>query len=248
MKKSISLALLALALPVLALAQDAKKQAPDKGTLSSYRIWAKAGHEEALKSALTAHAAKFHTTWKWRVYEVLSGPDAGAYMISEGPASWTDIESRGDLGAEHNKDYSTTVQPHVEKSTGDTYATYEAECSTVAGGAFSTTKVLIRHLYYKPGRSVQTVAMLRQWKQIFAKLGLNVAVWRSFYSGESQFMIADRLKKGFNDLDDESVNFRKAAEELFGPGAYDALLEQTTQNCTKIVDEIIEYKADIGSK
>ena len=249
MKKIIGLVLLALS-PGLLFAEEAKKATgPEKGTISSYRVWAKDGHDDALKAAITAHAAKYHSAnWKWRVSEVLTGPDGGAFMITEGPVSWTDFEGRGDLGAEHQKDYSTTIAPHVEKSTADTYATYEQSASTVAGGAFSSNKVLLRHMYYKPGRSTQTLAMLRAWKQIWAKCGLNVVVWRSFFSGEGQFTIADRLKKGFTDLDDDNVDFRKAGDEIFGPGGYDALVEQTGQNCSKVVDEVIEFKPELSSK
>ncbi|MDB6168953.1 MAG: hypothetical protein JWM88_1817 [Verrucomicrobia bacterium] len=249
MKKTISLVLLAL-LPGLLFAEDAKKTSgPEKGTLSNYRVWAKDGHQDALKSALAAHAAKFHTgAWKWRVYEVLTGPDGGAYMITEGPNSWTELEGRGDLGADHMKDYEANVAIHVRKSTSDSYMTYERAGSTVEGGAFSTNKVLLRHMYFKPGRAAQTMASLRAWKQIFAKSEVNVAVWRSFFSGEGRFTVASRLKKGFVDLDDESINFRKAGDELFGPGGYDALIDQNTANLDRIMDEMIEFRPELSSK
>ena len=250
MKKVMSAVLIAL-FPALLFAADVakKSEGPEKGTVSNYRVWVKEGHEDAFKAAVAAHAAKYHTgLWKWRVYEVLTGPDGGAYMFVEGPNSWTDLEGRGDLGAEHTKDYTTSIAPHVEKSTSDSYGTYEESASTVAGGAFSTTKVLIRHMYIKPGRATQALASLATWKKIWAKSGLNVAVWRSFFSGELQFTIVDRLKKGFADLDDDSVNFRKTGDELLGPGGYDQLLEQNSHNVTRTLDEIVEFRPELSSK
>lgn len=254
MKKIISI-LLVMLTPVLLLAQETKKEAPAaaaapaKRTLSTYRVFPKDGHTEALKAALTAHAAKFHTgNWKWRVYEILTGPDGGGYMIAEGPNSWTDIEGRGDLGAEHSKDYETNVLPHLEKSTPESYTTYQSSASTVAAGAFSTNKVLIERIYPKQGHRGDTYANLKDWKKVWEKLGINVAVWSSFYSGEHFYSVAGRLKDGFKDLDDDSINFRKAADSVFGAGGYDRLVAADERNVEKSVGEIIEFRPELSSK
>ena len=62
------------------------------------------------EKALTAHAQKYHTgDWKWRVYEIQSGPDAGGYHIVEGPNSWDEIDKRGNLGSDHNNDWNKNV-------------------------------------------------------------------------------------------------------------------------------------------
>ena len=115
--KKFTCIMLMMLIPLIGFAQEAKKDGPKKETINSYRIFPKDGHDAALKAALAAHAQKFHTgNWKWRVSEILSGPDMGAYMIVEGPNSWTDLDGRGDLGPDHQKDYDTNILPHVEKS------------------------------------------------------------------------------------------------------------------------------------
>jgi hypothetical protein len=246
--KKIICVVLTMLLPMLALAQDAKKE-PKKETINSHRVFAKDGHENALKAALAAHAQKFHTgNWKWRVSQVLSGPDEGAYMIVEGPISWTDFDGRGDLGAEHQKDYETTIAPHVEKSTPSTYSTLEADASTVAAGAWSPTKTLIRHIYIKPGRASHMLDTLKMFKKVWEKRGQNVAVWNTFYSGEPSFTLAFRLKNGWKDLDEDMMTVRKAADEVLGAGSYDRLLEEVAMDTEHVVDEMIEAKPDLGSK
>jgi hypothetical protein len=255
MKKSVCSILLLLC-PLIAFAQAstapaaaAAPAAPKKATIDTYRVWPKDGHIDAFKAAITAHAQKFHSgNWKWRVYEVLTGPDGGAFMILEGPNSWTDIEGRGDLGPEHQKDYDTNIAPHVEKSSPDSYQTYEASASTVASGAFSTNKVLITRIFVKPGRSSQTLANLKEWKKVWEKTGLNIVVWHSFYSGESSYTIADRLKAGLKDLDDNTMNMRKTADEVLGSGGYDRLQESIALNTERTVTEIIELKPELSSK
>lgn len=223
---------------------------PKKETISSFKIYPKQGHEAALKAAMAAHAQKYHTdSWRWRVSEVLSGPDQGAYMVVEGPNSWTDLESRGDLGAEHMKDFDTNVNPHIDtsKSTPEMYSTFDAGLSTVAAGAFSN-KTLIRHAYTKPGRMPRLLENLKVWKKTWEKRGMSVAVWTSFYSGESQVVMAIRLKEGWKDLETDMLNAAKAFEQVAGPKAYEAALEEVAATVEKIVDEMTEFKPELGSK
>jgi hypothetical protein len=241
--------MLVLLFPAIGFTQEAKKEAPTKGTISTYRIFAKAGQQAALEAGIAAHVQKFHSTnWKWRVYEVLTGPDGGALMILEGPNSWTDLDSRGDLGAEHQKDYDTNIGAHVEKSTPEMYATYQADLSTAAAGAYSSNKTLISRVYPKPGRGAAYRATMESWKKVYEKRGTNVAVWSIFFSGEPGFMIATRLKNGWKDFDENTTSMRKSADEAGGPGTFDRLQEEAARNIDHTVGEMIEFKPDLSSK
>ncbi|MSU25615.1 MAG: hypothetical protein EXS32_17560 [Opitutus sp.] len=247
--KKLLCSLLVLLIPVIGLSQAAKKEAPKKATIETYRVMPKEGHGTALKAALAAHAQKFHSgNWKWRVSEVLSGPDAGAYGINEGPNSWTDLDSRGDLGPEHQKDYATNIAPHVEKSTPTAYYTYLPDVSTSAAEARSNTKTLIQKVTLKPGRGEFYSADLKIWKKIWEKRGSNVAVWRSFFSGEAGYMIAYRLKNGWKDLDETNASMRAIADEIGGAGTYDRLMANQALNIKNSVGEMIEFKPELSSK
>ena len=236
-------------LPLIGLAQDAKKEGPKKETINSYRVFAKDGEDDALKAALAAHAQKYHTgNWKWHISQVLSGPDEGAYMIVEGPNSWTDLDGRGDLGADHQKDYDTKILPHVAKSTPEMYATLVPEASTVAGGAYSSTKTLLRHFYLKPGRGSHFQDQLKMLAKVWEKRGQNVVVWNSYFSGEPQYILAIRLKNGWKDLDEDIPTIRKVMDDLYGAGSYDRMLEGVEANLDRIVDEMIESKPELSSK
>lgn len=250
--KKLAYLILLLALPILAPAQEAKKDAapaaPKKNTISTYRIFAKDGHDAALKAALAAHAQKFHTgSWKWRVSDVLTGPDMGSYQITEGPNSWTDLEGRGDLGPEHTKDYDTNLLPHIEKSTPESYLTYQEELSTTAASNWST-KVVITHIYYKPGRGPATFAAIKTYKAVWEKLGYNFVVWSSFASGEPQYVVGRRLKNGFKDFDDNSPAMRQAYDDVNGAGSYDRVQDETARDVSHSVGEMIEFKPELSSK
>ena len=250
MKKLLCITLV-MFFPLIGFTQEAKKDAPaapKKNTISTYRIFAKDGHTAALKAALAAHAQKFHTgSWKWRVSDVLSGPDSGSYQITEGPASWTENEDRGDLGADHMKDYETNLTPHIEKTTPTVYLTYQEELSTAAVTNWST-KVIITHVYFKPGRGPATFAAIKTYKAAWEKLGENIVVWSAFASGEPQYVIGRRLKNGFKDLDDNGPTMRKVYDEVNGAGAYDRFQDEAARDVDHSVGEMIEFKPELSSK
>jgi hypothetical protein len=243
MKKSIGLLICFLVLSA------SLSQAQDKATLSSYRIMAKPGKEAALKKAITDHAAKFHKgNWKWRVFMVLSGPDEGAYQINEGPNSWTDLEGRKDISDEHTKDYETNMLPLIERSTPNSFLSYQREVSSDSAIG-PMKKALLRHYYLKPGKGARLFNYFTTWKKVWQKVGVRVAVWGSVFSGEQQYIVAFRLPQGFIDLEQPmGKQMREAYDEIAGPGSYARYLEDLDQYVDKINEEMIELLPEVGSK
>ena len=223
--------------------------AQEKATISVYRVFAKPGKDDALKKAIAAHAQKFHTgKWKWRVFSVLSGADEGAYQILEGPNSWTELEGRNDISEEHMRDYDANVTPLVEKTTPAIYLRYQIELSSdsLAGPA---KKTLIRRLYVKPGKGESIENYASVWKKVYEKLGVRVAAYWTFFSGEAAFILAYRLPNGFVDLEQPmGKRMRETFNEIAGNGAYDRYAEDLGSLVTKIDNEMIEYKPELSSK
>lgn len=248
LRASLVLALLPLAVVAQTSAPAASAPAaPRQGTITTFRVMPKFGHEEQLKAALTAHAKKWHSgKWAWRVYEVLSGPDGGAYHVVEGPNSWTDLEDRGDLGAEHMKDFPTNILPHAETISPESYMTYNEGASTSPAGNFSK-KAAITVYQVKPGRLGQLLAQLRQQKAAAEKDGVAVAVWVSYASGPLRVAVVRRFKNGLKDLDGQA-SLRTTMEGLYGVGAYDRWLEELERNVASSHGEMIEHQPDMSTK
>jgi hypothetical protein len=242
-KKLVALLLLVVALPL------AFSQAQDKATLSSHRVMAFPGKDEALKKAIADHAAKYHTgNWKWRVFSVLSGPDEGAYQVNEGPNSWTTLEGRKEISDEHMRDYEKNVLPLVEHRVPETYLVYQRDLSSDSAIG-PMKKALLRHMYLKPGKGVRLRSHLETWKKVWVKMGLKVAVWSSFYSGQPQFVVAYRLPQGWIDLEQPlGKKMRDTFDEIAGAGAYARYLEDLDGYVDKIVEEMIELLPEVSSK
>lgn len=243
MKKSVIFMVLAILLSV------ALSQAQEKATLGTYRILPKPGKDAALKKAIAAHAAKYHTgNWKWRVFMVLSGADEGAYMINEGPNSWTDLEGRKNISDEHNRDYETNVLPLVERTAPESYFIFQKDLSSDAAVG-PMKKALLRSFYTKPGKGARFTADLKIWKQVWDKMGRKVTVWSSFYSGEPRIVVAGRLTDGWINLEESRAKeAQEAFDDLAGTGAYVRFLEDLDQYIARIDEEMIEFLPDVSSK
>src|SRR5213595_1723039 len=119
------LALLCLLVPAMVLGQK-------KNVVNANRVFPKVDKVLEFEKALAAHAQKYHTgDWKWRVFEIQSGPDAGGYLTAEGPTSWEALDGRGNLGAEHTNDWNKSVAPYVTDKFEATYGIYVDSLSTV---------------------------------------------------------------------------------------------------------------------
>jgi hypothetical protein len=223
--------------------------AQERATLSSYRISPKPGKEADLKKAITNHAAKYHTgNWKWRVFMVLSGPESRAFMINEGPNTWTTMEGRGDINDEHTRDYEANVVPLVETAYPESYLMFQKELSTDSAVG-PLKKALLRHFYTKPGKSARLFEYMKTWKKVWEKMGLKVTVWTSFFSGEFRMVVAYRLPKGWVDLERPvAKELREGFDEIEGAGAYARYLEDLDNYVDRISEEMIELLPDVGSK
>jgi len=242
--KSYLLTLLLCASLSLAVAQT-----PERNVLSSYRIVPVPGKDAQLKKALMEHAAKYHSgQWKWRVFQILSGADEGAYMINEGVNSWTDLEGRKEISDEHQRDYEKNVLPLGEKTLPAAYLTYQKEYASDSS-AGPLKKALLRHFYLKPGKGGRVMVYLATWKKVYEKLGLKVGVWSSFFSGQPQFVLSFRLANGWADLEKNwSKLMREGFDDVAGPGAYVRYLEDLDTYVDRIDEEMIEFLPDVSPK
>jgi hypothetical protein len=229
-------------IPLLGISQD-------KNVLSSFKVTPKPDKVMEFEKALAAHAQKYHTgDWKWRVFEVQSGPDEGAYMVSEGPSSWTAMDGRGDISKEHQMDWAKNVLPLTTGSGGSTYSQFNAEMSTVKLTDYAD-KIIINHTYPKPGMINKATDLTNRLKKVWEAGNESVAVYNVIASGEPQIVTVTRLKSGLKEME---PSFRKPIAErynaAYGAGAWDKYLSDYAEAIEKRWSEILFLRADLGSK
>jgi len=220
-----------------------------KNVISTFRAFPKPEKIAELEKALTAHAQKFHTgEWKWRTYEILSGPDAGGYHVVEGPNSWAQLDERNDISAAHTSDWNTNVSPLTTTQGSQGYSVYREELSST-GLTDYTEKIAITHVYPKQGCTDTIIGLLKKIKVVWQKTNEPVAVYQASGSGAPQLVLVFRYKTGWKERD---PGFRKSFMERYkaeyGNNAYNDYLAVIQQFVEKSWAEMLIYRSDLSSK
>lgn len=240
MKKLLFLLLL---IPVLGFAQN-------KNVISTFRAFPKADKVLEFEAALAAHAQKYHTgDWRWRVFEISSGPDYGGYHVTEGPTSWTAFDTRGNLGTEHNNDWNRNVAIYLtdRESTGG-YSVYQDTLSTVALNDFAEN-IIVTHIYPKPGMLFQVREMIEKQTKVWKGGNESVAVYSVMNSGAPQFSIVNRLKGGLKELESGyRAPFPQRFDAANGAGSWDYWLEDYAKYVESRWSEMLTLRPDLSSK
>lgn len=234
--------LLCILIPFLGMGQT-------KNVITTHRVFPKIDKVLEFEKAIATHAQKYHTgDVKWRVFEIQSGPDMGGYHITEGPNSWEGLDTRGNLGEEHNVDWHKNVAMYLTDRQSASYSVYEDSLSTVAVGDFSD-KIQIDHVYPKIGSADQVRKILSERKKVWQANGLSVAVYSVNASGPAQFAVVIRFKQG---LKEKTPGFRKSFkatyESIFGEDSIDGHVQRIRDYSGEIWSELLFLRKDLSSK
>ena len=231
-----------LLLPLIGISQV-------KNVLNSTRVFAKPDKVAEFEKALATHAQKYHTgDWKWRVWSIESGPDAGGYMITEGPNSWEQLDGRGDLGAEHTADWNKNVAPLTEGQGSQSYFEFNTDLSTVQLTDYAD-KILINHMICKPGKIVSVGDLIKKMKPVWQAGNESVAVYRAVASGDPAYITVTRMKGGLKEM---AEGFRKPLPERYnavnGEASFDAYLKDFADAVERRWSELLIFKPALSSK
>ncbi len=236
------LLVLLLAIPIIGFSQT-------KTVVNVTRLFAKPEKVAELEKALAAHAQKYHTgNWKWRVFSINTGPDAFGYNIVEGPNSWTDLDTRGDLGAEHTADLTKNIAPLTMSQGSESYMVYRDDLSSVQPTDY-TDKISVTHVFPKVGWGVKIENYLKKAKKVWEKSGESIAVYQSHFSGQAQYLVVTRHKQGWKEKEkDFRKPFVERYNEVNGENAYDDYLGSIQTYVDHAWGEMLTLRADLSSK
>lgn len=240
--KMKTLALLLLLIPFLGISQI-------KNVISTSRVFPKVDKQLEFEKALGFHAQKYHTgDVKWRVFDIVSGPDAGGYHIVEGPKTWESEDVRGDINVEHNNDWHKSVTIYLTDRNSSSYSVYIDSLSTVALGDYSD-KVQVTHIYPKIGYGNKVLNLIKKLKATWQDDGSTVAVYELNGSGPGQYSLARRYKQGLKEKTDGFRKpFKATYEKIHGKGSHDLYLENIREYTKDIWSELLFLRKDLSSK
>jgi hypothetical protein len=219
-----------------------------KNVITASRIFAKPGKTLELEKALAAHAQKYHTgQWKWRVFQIESGPDAGGYHIVEGPNSWAELDSRSNLGDVHMADWVKSVEALTEGKGSTSYSVYREDLSAAKVTEF-TDKISVNHIYPKQGEFDKVESRLKKLKKVWEASGQNIVVYQASSSGAPQLSIVTRYKTGWKERESGFMKpFKERYDAVHGEGSYQDWQDDPSYT-EKSWGEMLSYRPDLSSK
>jgi hypothetical protein len=220
-----------------------------KTIVTSSRFFAKNDKVAEFEKALTNHAQKYHSgDVAWRVWVIESGPDAGGYMVTEGPSTWTALDGRGDISEEHTADWEKNVLPLTMGEGQSGYYDFQADLSTVQLTDYAD-KIVINHMTAKPGEINKVKDLITRLKKVWDASKESVAVYSASFSGEPGYITVTRLKDGLKEL---ASDYRKPLQdrynEAFGAGSFDTWLKDYSDAVQSRWSELLIYKPELSSK
>ena len=220
-----------------------------KNVMNTQRVFAKMDKVLEFEKGISAHAQKYHTgDWSWRISEIVSGPDAGGYQISEGPSSWDAIDSRGDLGNEHNIDWNKNVAIYLTERGSMGYSTFQDSISTTGLNNWAD-KISITHYFPRLGQGFQMYTFFENLRPVWKALGQSVAVFASSSSGPTQYAVVTRYPNGLKDKALSNNNkVKDTYEKIHGRFSYIRFTETMQNSVTEVWHEMLFYRKDLSSK
>ena len=223
--------------------------AQTKTVITSNRLFAKNDKVTDFEKALTYHTQTYHKgDVAWRVWSIESGPDAGGYMVSEGPSSWSVLDGRADISPEHTADWEKNVLPLTTGQGQSGYYDFQADLSTVQLTDYAD-KIVISHMTAKPGKINDMKALIQKMKKVWQDGNESVAVYSTVFSGEPGYIYVTRLKNGLKEL---AADYRKPLADRYnaanGAGSFDRWLKDYADIVQSRWSELLTYKPLLSSK
>lgn len=215
----------------------------------------KPGMTSAFQESWKAHLQKFHNKEDKRtVYEVTSGPDAGSFIIVEGPFSYADMDQEKPNAKEHSLDLEKNFSPKVEG--GNTNAIFRWADTLSHNGAIKAEKFLVTVTQLKDGKLPEYLSELRRAQIVGTNLkspfSYNVLVKQQ--AGSSPMVVTIRnLKDGFKELETNYFNlpqngFRDEYVKEFGQEAWDNRVKLMVDYVVSREQHFEKLRPDLSSK
>ena len=214
------------------------RQKIQPGTVSKY--------EAARKEHMGWH--KTHNDpWTWEVFEVMTGPDTGSYLISSGDHQWKDMEGWVAKYADADgADSAASMGPYIA-STQRTYWTQLNAISRMPAADVQYPLITLTTYHVKPGSDAAVRAAIAKVNAALdaGKFPIG-SVWFVLTNGgptPTYAVVAPR--NGLGEMG-PSPSLLEVLEKQLGKPASDALIKSFFDNVVSASTELLRFRTDLS--
>jgi len=203
------------------------------------------------EAAVASHNKKYHASGPHgvRVYEVISGKNAGKYQWVMGAGHWSDLDTRPADGDNHSTDWVSNVLPNLIADQNTIYLSLDTKRSRF-GHDFDVNKIYFYYWDIVPNADWDKVnALLDKVHKVYAeKLADDIyGVYKnelpSTSEGKDVIMGFFFDKYAWMGIDN---GFDKKYEEVFGKDSWKTFLTDWNAQVKALESEIWEYREDLS--
>lgn len=216
---------------------------------SYYKV--KPGQEENFKKGLAAHNKKYHPAdpYKIHVFDVITGPNSGAYFVAMGPTTFTQLDGRPS-GDDHDADWAKNITPYVESASETVFWRLDDENMFEPEGSNNWPLSRWRHTTIHPGEGDRWEENMKKVVAVYKAKNYPAAFrayWRWGASRDSD-AITEMNIPNWAALDRE-VKFAADYDSVHGENSYQRFLEEMAiaVDREKTYDELVKYNAELSS-
>ena len=205
-----------------------------------------AQYEAARKKHMAWHKAQ-KDPWSWNVYEVTSGPDTGAYLVTSGNHSWADIDTwTGKLGAGDTADSAASVGP----ASASAEVSYWAQLNSISRlpPADQRAPMLTLTVYYvKPGHDAAFTAAVGKVQKMLetAKFPLH-GIWYRLASGGEMPAYAVVTPRANYAAMAPTPSLMGVVTQQVGEAEAQKLFGEFFSHVTRYTSELLQRRDDLG--
>jgi hypothetical protein len=215
----------------------------------------KAGMTSAFEDSWKSHVVKFHNgSDKREVYEVVSGPEDGSYVIVQGPVSYASMDTTLPNAKEHGLDMEKTFSSLIEPARDNVLVRWVDTLSYKSD--VLAQLFLLSITVVKDGQMADYMAELRKAVLLYTKLNspfsFNTMVKQQ--AGSSPTIISIRnLKAGYKELDADYYHlasdwFKTAYVKEYGQADWDKRVKLMTDDVVSRTQHFEKLRPDLSSK
>ncbi len=247
MKNFKKLFYLLLLSPLLVLSQNTKEYY----VFENVMLTVKPDKIKQFEKGIAAHNVKFHSdnVYGARVYSIASGLNAGKYVWTMGPITWSDMDNRPSKSG-HDDDWSNNVAPYMTLGTEVTYWKYKADLSNFPQDfKVKKLKVDVYDITRFQGEKVMKI-MAKVKKVMITKFpkeafGVYVNEFSGTKEGKDLAYVSFFEKSAWLGKDGE---FSKKYDEVFGKGSFKEVIKEWGQVTVGSQSELWVYREDLSGK
>jgi hypothetical protein len=202
-------------------------------------------YQEGRKRHMAWHK-KQGDSWTWSTWEVVSGPDTGAYLTFSFGHHWKDFDAwQAKLGQGDSADVDLNLTPYAE-STTISYYEYLADLSRPAAAPAKMSEVV--HFLLKPDKEPEFRHTLRRAHEAIGKTNwpVNYSWFVLQNGGEGPHFVLVLPHNSFAEMAEPEMSFPAMPTKAFGPYEAGVILDGFGQATKSQWSELEVYRPDLS--